>query len=99
MVGFRRNISADTLRRWVAKQSRDRMLAALNRVIVQPGDTVYVPPGISHAIGIGILLLEVQEPSDHSIMLEWSGFAIDGPSSALLGLERDIALAAAPKVQ
>lgn len=36
----------------------------LRSVPVRPGDVVHVSPGVFHAIGRGVFLLEVQEPSD-----------------------------------
>jgi mannose-6-phosphate isomerase len=53
-----------------------------------------VPAGVPHAIGAGITLVEVQEPTDFSIMLEWKGFAIDGLSEGHLGLGFSLALEA-----
>jgi mannose-6-phosphate isomerase len=44
-----------------------------------------------HAIGEGILLLELQEPTDFSVLLEWDGFALTA-DDATLGLPRDLAL-------
>ena len=37
----------------------------------------FVPPGTPHAIGAGVFILEVQEPSDFSIVLETRGFPVD----------------------
>jgi mannose-6-phosphate isomerase len=90
-VGFREPVEAPTLRRWVEAQDVASMLAALNPVPVAPGDALYVPAGTPHAIGEGILLLELQEPTDLSIMLEWPD-ADD--ADRLLGLGLDAALAA-----
>ena len=50
--------------------------------------------GMLHAIGSGIFLVELQEPEDLSILLEWRGFEIDGAELGHLGLGFDIALAA-----
>ena len=36
----------------------------LNYVDVKPGDVFFIPPGTIHAIGAGILLYEIQQPSD-----------------------------------
>ena len=94
-LGFVRDISAEELRSWVDGQNVDAMLAAMHRVDVQPGDSVYVPPGCPHAIGAGVFLVEVQEPEDLSILLEWKDFAIDGPAEGHLGLGFDTALQAA----
>ena len=46
-----------------------------------------------HAIGDGILIAELQEPTDLSILLEWDGFGIDDEQAATLGLGWDVALA------
>ena len=93
-LGFSREISDEELRSWVDEQNIPAMLAAMHRVDVNPGDSVYVPPGCPHAIGEGIFLVEVQEPEDLSILLEWKDFAIDGPAQGHLGLGFDMALQA-----
>jgi mannose-6-phosphate isomerase len=48
------------------------MLSRMNRIDVQPGDGILVPAGTAHAIGDGVFVAEVQEPTDFSILLEWS---------------------------
>ena len=73
-LGFARAVSEDELARWVEEQDADAMLAALNRVPVSAGDEIFVPAGMPHAIGGGILLLELQEPSDLSLLLEGDRF-------------------------
>ena len=55
---------------------------------------VWVPPGVLHAIGCGVLLLELQQPEDLSILLEWRGFALDGVADGHLGLGFNTALTA-----
>ena len=68
------------------------MLDALHRLAVAPGDAVLVPAGVPHAIGEGVFLVELQEPTDFSVLLEWAGFAIDGRADGHLGLGFDVAL-------
>jgi mannose-6-phosphate isomerase len=46
------------------------------------------------AVGEGVLLVEVQEPEDLSILLEWDGFAIDGSVAGHLGVGFPVALGA-----
>lgn len=91
-LGFSRDIDPDELRGWVEAQDTAAMLQATNRLDVVAGDAILCPAGTPHAIGAGILLLEVQEPTDLSILLEWDGFS-DGPPAATLGLTLDEALA------
>src|SRR3954463_8345889 len=92
-VGWREAIPDDTLRAWVDAQDHDALLGALNPVPVSAGDAVFVPAGVPHAIGDGILIAALQEPTDLSILIEWDGFGIDDEQAATLGLGWDVALA------
>jgi mannose-6-phosphate isomerase len=75
-------------------QDVDSMRGLLHRIEAQPGDVVYVPPGVLHAPGEGIFLAELQEPEDLSILLEWQDFELDGERDGHLGLGFDLALQA-----
>jgi mannose-6-phosphate isomerase len=92
-VGFRDDVPPEALQRWVREQDHAALLGALNPVAAQPGDAIFVPAGVPHAIGEGLLIVELQEPSDLSVLLEWQGFGIEDPSEASLGLGWDGALA------
>src|SRR3712207_7675257 len=48
-----------------------------------PGDAIFVPAGTPHAIGDGVLIVELQEPSDMSVLLEWEGFRSEEHTSEL----------------
>lgn len=93
-IGFTRDVSDEELAGWVSSQDVAGMLSAMHTIEVAAGDSVYVPPGMPHAIGEGIFLVEVQQPADLSILLEWKDFAIDGPASGHLGLGFSLALTA-----
>lgn len=93
-VGLREDVTADALADLVSRQDVDALLGLLHQVEVSAGDVVWVPPGELHAIGAGVLLLELQQPEDLSILLEWEGFAIDGAREGHLGLGFDVALGA-----
>jgi mannose-6-phosphate isomerase len=82
-VGPREPLDPATVRGWVDRQDADEMLTALQRVPVAAGDAVLVPAGTLHAIGAGILLLELQEPTDLSVLLEWKPFGVDDGSEHL----------------
>jgi mannose-6-phosphate isomerase len=92
-VGLREPVEAATLRRWVDEQDPEEMLAALHELPVEAGSAVLVPAGTLHAIGAGILLLELQEPSDLSVLVEWRRFGVNSGAEHL-GLGWDAALAA-----
>jgi mannose-6-phosphate isomerase len=87
-AGFADDVDRATLRRWVDEQDSEAMLAALRRLPVHAGDAIFVPPGTPHVIGDGILLVELQEPTDLSIMLEWRPFPLT-EEQARLGLDWD----------
>lgn len=91
-LGFREDVPPERVAGWVSAQDSAAMLAALNPVRVSPGDAVFVPAGVPHAIGEGVFIVELQQPTDFSITLEWRGF-LDGPEAGHLGLGYDKALA------
>jgi mannose-6-phosphate isomerase len=91
-LGWSRDVPYAELHRWVDEQDGEAMLANMHQLTVRPGATVLVPAGTAHAIGSGVFCVELQEPSDFSIMLEFKGFDID-PAGGDLGLGRDTALA------
>jgi mannose-6-phosphate isomerase len=82
-VGLREPIDAATLRRWVDDQDAGEMLAALHELPVRAGDALLVPAGTLHAIGAGILLLELQEPTDLSVLVEWRRFGVNSGAEHL----------------
>jgi mannose-6-phosphate isomerase len=89
-LGFHRDVEADELAGWVATQNVEEMLAATNRIPIHAGDAMLCPAGVPHAIGPGVLLVEVQEPTDFSVLLEYESF---GLADGHLGLGYDLALA------
>ncbi|GAA1308592.1 class I mannose-6-phosphate isomerase [Saccharothrix xinjiangensis] len=91
-LGFREDVPPEVVEEWVSGQDSAAMLAALNPIRVSPGDAVFVPAGVPHAIGEGVFIVELQQPTDFSITLEWRGF-LDGPEAGHLGLGYDKALA------
>ncbi len=91
-VGWRADVDEQTLAAWVAEQDHDALLGALHPLEVSAGDAIFVPAGVAHAIGDGILIVELQEPTDLSILLEWDGFGIETEAQATLGLGWERAL-------
>jgi mannose-6-phosphate isomerase len=90
-VGWREDGDHQRVRRLVDEQDADAMLALMHRIPVRPGDGILVPGGTPHAIGAGILLIEAQEPTDQSILLERTNTTASD-AEVFLGLDRDVAL-------
>lgn len=91
-LGFSRDVSEAEVLDWFERQDVDGMLAALHRVELSVGDTLYVPAGMPHSIGEGITLVELQQPVDLSIVLEHDGFPAIDVAASLLGLDVATAL-------
>lgn len=93
-LGFHRDVGPQELADWVTRQDVHAMLDAMHVLRIDAGDAVLVPAGLPHAIGAGALVVELQEPTDLSILVEWAGFAIDGARDGHLGLGHVTALRA-----
>ncbi|TFU17084.1 class I mannose-6-phosphate isomerase [Thermus tengchongensis] len=61
VYGFARRVSQEEVRRRAEAGTLD---AVLHRVRVAPGQVVYLPAGVVHALGPGTRVYEVQTPSD-----------------------------------
>lgn len=92
-LGLREPVTPEEYRGWIETQDTERLLRTLNHLTVHAGDVIFVPAGVPHAIGAGALIVELQEPTDFSIVCEWQGFPI-APESAHLGLGWDRAFEA-----
>jgi mannose-6-phosphate isomerase len=77
-LGFRREIERDELRQVAERGDGDSLLGLLHERPARPGDVWFIPPGLPHAIGAGVFIAEVQEPSDFSIVLERPDRGSDG---------------------
>ena len=92
-VGWRESVAPERLSALVDAQDTEAMLALMHRIPVRPGDGVLVPGGTPHAIGAGVLLVEAQEPTDQSILLERVNTTASD-AEIFLGLDREVALSA-----
>lgn len=84
-IGFGEEQRAEVVADWVTRQDAKAMLDALNPVTVRAGDTVFVPAGVPHAIGAGVFIVELQQPTDLSVTLEWRNF-LDDEADGHLGI-------------
>lgn len=90
-IGLRDGIERGELRHWIETQDSVAMLAAMNPVAVSPGQVVYVPSGVPHSIGLGVMLTELQEPTSFSVLAEHVPFGV-AEDAATLGLGWDLAV-------
>ncbi len=93
-VGFAQAMPPEQVAQWVAAGDSDALMGALRTRTVRPGDAMLVPAGLPHTVQRGVFVLELQEPTDLSILLEWSDFAVDGVRDGHLDLGFPTALQA-----
>ncbi|WP_442888399.1 class I mannose-6-phosphate isomerase [Congregicoccus parvus] len=92
-LGFQHPPSPDRLREIVRTQDIAALEACFDRYPVKPGDTLLVPAGVPHALGEGVFLIELQEPSDLVVRLEYQRGGYTLPEAArFMGRDIDFAL-------
>ena len=92
-LGWREDVDAAELAARRDAQDGAWMLERMHRIEVSRGDGILVPAGAVHAIGAGVFVLEAQEPTDFSILLEWS-VTTETRDGSHLGLGFDTAMGA-----
>jgi mannose-6-phosphate isomerase len=92
-LGFQHPPSRATWARLIREQRVDEMLACFEKVPVQPGDCYVVPAGTPHAIGAGVFMMELMEPTDWVVRCETvtAGLTLP-PEACFMGLELETCL-------
>jgi len=70
LMGFQSEVTPALLKDLFERQDTEGMAALLHKIPVKPGEVYFVRGGLPHAIGAGVLLLEIQEPTDYTVSLE-----------------------------
>jgi mannose-6-phosphate isomerase len=92
-LGFQRPPGRRDLRHMIEHQDVEAMLRCFDKIPVSPGDIYVVPGGLPHAIGPGVLMVEVMEPTDFVARMEFSVAGRVIPESArFMGRDVDFAL-------
>jgi mannose-6-phosphate isomerase len=90
-IGFNRDVERDELIDLIADERTSDLLDAMHIRPTAPGDVWFIPPGVPHAIGAGVFMVEIEEPSDFSIVAETADVPIH-PAAAHLGLGWEVAV-------
>jgi len=92
-VGFQRPPTPAQLRDWILTQDIAAIEACFDRIPVRAGDTFIIPGGTPHALGAGVFMVEIQEPSDLVIRFEFERAGYVLPEAArFMGRDVDFAL-------
>jgi mannose-6-phosphate isomerase len=70
-AGFQRPPTREQLKEWIETQNIASIESCFDRIPVKPGDVFLIPGGLPHALGEGILMLEIMEPSDLAVRFEF----------------------------
>ncbi|HEY5551743.1 MAG TPA: class I mannose-6-phosphate isomerase, partial [Opitutaceae bacterium] len=70
-MGFQNPPSRDELRRWIETQDTAAMERCFEKIPVSIGDTFLIPGGFPHALGEGVFMIEIQEPTDFAVRYEF----------------------------
>ena len=89
-MSFQRPLAPAKWKRIIAKQYLVAMAACFEKVPVKLGDVLLVEDGVPHAIGPGVLMVEIQEPTDYVVRCEYAHGGLELPeSSRTMGLGLD----------
>lgn len=91
LLGFKEGVTEADFRRATRAQDTGAQVEALNKVDVRPGEVYLLEAGTPHALGPGVFLVEIQEPSDLVVNVEYRLFART-EEQAFMGLGFDLAM-------
>ena len=70
-LGFQNPISTEKFKDIIVNQEIDELLSCFKKIHVKKGDVFIVPGGLPHAIGEGVFMIEIMEPTDFVVRLEF----------------------------
>jgi mannose-6-phosphate isomerase len=88
-LGFQHPPTREELRRMIVDQDIVALERCFEKIPVKPGDVYVVSGGLPHAIGGGVLMVEVMEPTDFVARVEFNVFGRVIPESARF-MNRDV---------
>jgi mannose-6-phosphate isomerase len=80
-AGLKRGFDRAAFAREVARGTTE---LCLHKIDPQAGDCVFIPAGVPHALGAGLVIAEIQQASDTTFrVFDWNRVGADGKSRAL----------------
>jgi mannose-6-phosphate isomerase len=93
LMGFQNPPKKQDLGRAIAEQDVEFIQSCFERIPVKPGDVFLVPGGFPHAIGEGVFMIEIMEPTDLVVRIEFERGGYVLPEAArFMGRDVDFAL-------
>lgn len=92
-LGFQRAPDPAAFRQAVVTQDSAAILSSFDRLQVKAGDVFLVPGGLPHAIGEGVFMIEIMEPTDFAVRIEFERGGYVLPEAArFMGRDVDFAM-------
>lgn len=92
-AGFQRPPTRKELKRWIETQDIAALEACFDKIPVEVGEVYLIPGGCPHALGEGILMVELMEASDLVVRFEFErGGYVLPEESRFMGRDLDFAL-------
>ncbi len=94
-MGFQNPPAPTELARWIETQDTAAMERCFEKIPVEIGDTFLIPGGFPHALGEGVFMIEIQEPTDFAVRYEFERAGYVLPEAARFmgrGLEFGLSL-------
>ena len=70
-MGFQNPPSKAAFKHMIEAQDSQALLACFEKIPIRPGHVFMVPGGMPHAIGEGVFMIEVMEPTDFAVRIEF----------------------------
>ena len=70
-MGFQHPPEPAEFKRMIEEQDSEAILACFDKIPIRPGDVFMVPGGMPHAIGEGVFMIEIMEPTDFAVRIEF----------------------------
>lgn len=70
-MGFQNPPKKTDFKQMIEKQDNEALLSCFDKIPIKPGDVFMVPGGMPHAIGEGVFMIEIMEPTDFAVRIEF----------------------------
>ena len=70
-MGFQNPPTKEEFKNMIEEQNSENILSCFEKIPIKPGDVFMVPGGMPHAIGEGVFMIEIMEPTDFAVRIEF----------------------------
>ncbi|GAF71967.1 unnamed protein product [marine sediment metagenome] len=82
-IGWNKGMYEEEIATFMERQDTEEILSEMNEVQLRPGTLLPIPSGVVHAIRGATCILEVQQPTDFSVLINYNDFECDREEALL----------------